>query len=306
MKVEHHYDSGGAMTAQNLKPYTVGIAQISVKLGDLEANLAKHLEYVERARDAGVSLLIFPELSLTGYYLQDITNQIGMQVSPPAPPLQKLMDASKRYDIDICMGFVQEDERYVHYIAQAYIGQGEIKHVHRKVYLPTYGMFDDMRYVGMGRRVRAFDTRFGRMGILICEDFWHLSLPYLLWLDGADTLLMVAAGPGRGVKPGDDYLDTTFSVITTHRIYAELFTTFVYHCNRVGYEDGVAFGGYSTIIAPDGDFLARGEHFEEALITATVNPESVRFKRRSLPLLRDERPELVLRELERIVQERYS
>jgi predicted amidohydrolase len=293
------------MTRPSLTPYTVGIAQINVKLGDLEANLAKHLEYVERAKEAGASLLIFPELSLTGYYLQDITNQIGMSVSSPPPPLQKLMDASRHNDIDICVGFVEEDDRYVHYIAQAYIGQGEIKHVHRKVYLPTYGMFDDMRYVGMGRKVRAFDTRFGRMGILICEDFWHLSLPYLLWLDGADTLLMVAAGPGRGVKPGDDYLDTTFSVITTHRIYAELFTTFVYHCNRVGYEDGVAFGGYSTIIAPDGDFLARGEHFEECLVTATVNPESVRFKRRSLPLLRDERPELVLGELERIVAERY-
>jgi predicted amidohydrolase len=293
------------MTRPSLTPYTVGIAQISVKLGDLEANLAKHLEYVERAKDAGVSLLIFPELSLTGYYLQDITNQIGMSVSDPPPPLQKILEASRRNDMDICVGFVEEDDRFVHYIAQAYIGQGEIKHVHRKVYLPTYGMFDDMRYVGMGQKVRAFDTRFGRMGILICEDFWHVALPYLLWLDGADTLLMVAAGPGRGVKPGDDYLDTTFSVITTHRIYAELFTTFVYHCNRVGYEDGVAFGGYSTIIAPDGDFLARGEHFEEGLVTATVNPESVRFKRRSLPLLRDERPELVLRELERIVGERY-
>ena len=294
------------MGTRGLKPYTVGIAQISVKLGDLEANVAKHLDYVEQAREAGVSLLIFPELSLTGYYLQDITNQIGMSVSEPPAPLRKLMEASEKYDMDICVGFVEESDRFVHYIAQAYIGQGEIKHVHRKVYLPTYGMFDDMRYVGMGRQVRAFDTRFGRMGILICEDFWHMALPYLLWLDGADTLLMVAAGPGRGVKPGDDYLDTTFDVITTHRIYAELFTTFVYHCNRVGYEDGVAFGGYSTVIAPDGDFLARGEHFEECLVTATVNPESVKYKRRSLPLLRDEKPELVLRELQRIVEERYS
>ena len=147
-------------------------------------------------------------------------------------------------------------------------------------------MFDDMRYVGMGRQVRAFDTRFGRMGILVCEDFWHLSLPYLLWLDGADTLLLVAAGPGRGVKPGDDYLDTNYSVSMAHRMYAELFTTFVFHCNRVGYEDGVAFGGYSTVIAPDGDFLVRGEHFEECLVTMTVNPESVRFKRRSLPAQR--------------------
>jgi NAD+ synthase (glutamine-hydrolysing) len=294
------------MAQPPLEPYTVALAQISVTLGDLDANLCKHLDYVEQAKEAGASLLIFPELSLTGYYLQDITNQIGMCVSPPAPPLKKLIDASRKHDVDICVGFVEESDRFVHYIAQAYIERGEIKHVHRKVYLPTYGMFDDMRYVGMGRTVRAFDTRFGRMGILICEDFWHIALPYLLWLDGADTLLMVAAGPGRGVKPGDDYLDTSHDVSLAHRIYAELFTTFLFHCNRVGYEDGVAFGGYSTVMAPDGDTLARGEHFEECLVTATVNPESVRFKRRSLPLLRDERPELVLRELERIIRERYS
>ncbi len=294
------------MSQSSLQPYTVALAQINVTLGDLETNLTKHLQYVEQAKEAGASLLVFPELSLTGYYLQDITNEIGMSVSPPAPPLQKLLDASRKHDIDICVGFVQEDERYVHYIAQAYIGQGEIKHIHRKVYLPTYGMFDDMRYVGMGRHVRAFDTRFGRMGMLVCEDFWHLALPYLLWLDGADTLLMVAAGPGRGVKPGDDYLDTNYDVSMAHRMYAELFTTFVFHCNRVGYEDGVAFGGYSTVIAPDGDFLAKGENFEESLVTAIINPESVRFKRRSLPLLRDERPELVLRELQRIVEERYT
>ena len=294
------------MAQPSFEPYTVALAQIDVTLGDLDANLAKHLEYIDKAREMGASLLVFPELSLTGYYLQDITNQIGMSVSPPAPPLQKLLDVSRKYDMDLSVGFIEEDDRFVHYIAQAYIGQGEIKHIHRKVYLPTYGMFDDMRYVGMGRRVRAFDTRFGRMGILVCEDFWHVALPYLLWLDGADTLVMVAAGPGRGVKPGDDYLDTNYDVSMAHRMYAELFTTFIFHCNRVGYEDGVAFGGYSTVLAPDGDFIAEGEHFGECLVTATINPESVRFKRRSLPLLRDERPELVLRELERIVRERYS
>jgi predicted amidohydrolase len=294
------------MTQASHELYTVALAQIDVTLGDLDANLEKHLRYVEEAKEQGASLLVFPELSLTGYYLQDITSTIGMQVSPPAPPLQKLLDASKKNDLDICVGFIQEDERYVPYIAQAYIERGEIRHIHRKVYLPTYGMFDDMRYVGMGRRVQAFDTRFGRMGMLVCEDFWHLALPYLLWLDGAETLIMVAAGPGRGVKPGDDYLDTNYDVSMAHRMYAELFTTFVFHCNRVGYEDGVAFGGYSTVLAPDGDFIATGEHFEECLVTATIHPESIRFKRRSLPLLRDERPELVLRELERIVKERYS
>lgn len=289
-----------------IEPYTVALAQIDVTLGDVQSNLKKHLDCIERAKNEGASLVVFPELSLTGYYLQDITQQVGMSVSPLSLPLQKLVDISHKLNIDLCIGFIEEDSRYIPYIAQAYIGQGEIKHVHRKVYLPTYGMFDDMRYVGMGRQVRAFDTRFGRMGILICEDFWHVALPYLLWLDGADTMLMVAAGPGRGVKPGDDYLDTTHDVSIAQKIYAELFTTFIFHCNRVGYEDGVAFGGYSAVIGPDGDFLAKGEHFEECLVTATVDPEAIRFKRRSLPLLRDEKPELVLRELQRIVKERHN
>ena len=95
------------MSAQNLKPYTVAVAQINVKLGDLEANLVKHLEYIEQAHEAGASLIIFPELSLTGYYLQDITNQIGMSVSNPPLPLQKLMEVSREYDMDICVGFVE-------------------------------------------------------------------------------------------------------------------------------------------------------------------------------------------------------
>src|SRR5205823_10348390 len=130
------------MTESSLQPYTVALAQISVKLGDLEANLAKHLQYAEQAKEAGASLLVFPELSLTGYYLQDITNMIGMRVCPPAPPLEKLLQASRKHDMDICVGFIEEDERYVPYIAQAYMSKGEITHVHRKVYLPTYGMFD--------------------------------------------------------------------------------------------------------------------------------------------------------------------
>src|SRR5688572_25039686 len=142
------------------EPYTVALAQTNAVLGDVEANLKKHLEYVERARDEGASLLVFPELSLTGYYLMDITGEVGMGVNPPAPALQKLLDASRKHKMDISVGFVEEDARSIHYIAQAYIGEGEIRHIHRKVYLPTYGMFDDMRYVGMGRHVRAFDTRF--------------------------------------------------------------------------------------------------------------------------------------------------
>src|SRR5688500_2062322 len=125
------------------EPYTVALAQTNAVLGDVEANLKKHLGYAERARDEAASHLVFPEVGLTGDDLMDITGEVGMSVDPPAPPLQKLLDASRKHKLDISVGFVEEDARSIHYIAQAYIGEGEIRHVHRKVYLPTYGMFDD-------------------------------------------------------------------------------------------------------------------------------------------------------------------
>ncbi|HMA35271.1 MAG TPA: nitrilase-related carbon-nitrogen hydrolase, partial [Chloroflexia bacterium] len=250
--------------------YTIGLAQINPTLGDVDRNLAKHHEFIERAVFEKVDLLVFPEASLTGYYLQDLTDDVAMRVD--APPLRRLAEVAAQQDLDICVGFIEEDDRYIHYISQVYFSGGRPVHIHRKVYLPTYGMFDDMRFVGQGRKIRAFDTRFGRLGMLICEDFWHISSPYLLWQDGAETLLLVSAGPGRGVKPGDDYLDTTFDLGLTHRMFAEFFTTYVVHCNRVGYEDGIAFAGYSGVIGPDGAELARGPHFEETLITARIDP----------------------------------
>lgn len=290
------------MPTENTAPYTIGLAQINPALGDVGRNLAKHHDYIERAAAEGVDMLVFPETSLTGYYLQDLTADVAMRVD--APPLRELATSAAERGMDLCVGFIEEDARYIHYISQAYFSGGELVHLHRKVYLPTYGMFDDLRYVGFGRQIRAFDTRFGRLGLLICEDFWHISSPYILWQDGADTLLLVSAGPGRGVKPGDDYLDTTYDLNLAHRMFAEFFTTYVIHCNRVGYEDGIAFAGYSGIVGPDGAELARGPHFDEALVTARIDPAAIRWKRRSLPLLRDEKPDLVLRELERIVRER--
>jgi predicted amidohydrolase len=286
------------------KEYTVGLAQISPRLGDVAANQAIHMDYIARAGQAGVDLLVFPEASLTGYYLQDLTTDVAMPCD--APILRELATAAADHGMDLALGFIEEDARYVHYISQAYFSQGSLTHIPRKVYLPTYRMFDDMRYVGQGRQIRAFDTRFGRMGMLVCEDFWHISAPYLLWMDGAELLLLMSAGPGRGVAPGDDYLDTTLDLSLAHKMYAEFFTAYVCHCNRVGYEDGIAFAGYSAIYGPGGEQLAVGPHFEETLLTARLDPAAIRWKRRSLPLLRDEKPDLVLREMQRIADKRET
>jgi NAD+ synthase (glutamine-hydrolysing) len=197
---------------------------------------------------------------------------------------------------------VEEDQRHRYYIAAAYLSQGRIAHLHRKVYLPTYGMFEEARFLAAGDRFRAFDSRFGRMGMLICEDFWHMSAPYALWMDGADILLLASASPGRGLSP-DAALGSSRSVEIINQTYATFLTGFVLHCNRVGFEDGLNFWGGSTIFGPDGKLVAQAPYFEDALLTATLDLGALRRVRQQLPLLRDERPELLCRELERITYE---
>jgi NAD+ synthase (glutamine-hydrolysing) len=280
---------------------TVGLAQIYPKLGDVSANLAKHLDYVEQADRKGVDLLIFPELSLTGYQVQDLVPEVAIRASRDDATFRALLDASQH--MDIVFGFVHEDKRQRFYIANAYISQGELLHIHHKLYLPTYGMFDDGRYFDQGESARAFDTRFGRVGMLICEDFWHMSSPYLLWMDGADILIFNSCSPSRGVSATEGgRLTVSRWVELVNQAYATMFTTYVIHCSRVGYEDGKNFWGGSSIADPNGEFLTHGLYFDETLITHQIDLNQIHRTRSQMPLLRDERPQLVHNELLRIIQ----
>jgi predicted amidohydrolase len=276
----------------------IAMAQIETRLGDVPANLEKHLEWVARARREKADLLIFPELSLTGYVLQDLSLPVSIHPSDDDPVFRALRDASRQ--LDLVVGFVERDARQRVYIASAYLSAGEILHIHRKVYLPTYGLFDEGRFFAWGDEVRAFDTRFGRFGLLICEDFWHVSPPYLLWLDGADVMLFVSASPGRGLGEGEK-LESAHWVELINQAYASLFTTFVVHTNRVGHEDGLSFWGGATAFDPRGRLLARGPYHEEALTLVDLDLGELRRTRARLPLLRDERTALVERHLARIL-----
>lgn len=275
----------------------LALAQINTKLGDINANLEKHLRLAEQAAHNGAELIIFPELSLTGYVLQDLAAAVALTPSPGNPIFAALREASRL--VDILAGFVEEDFRHRYFISAAYLSGGEIVHIHRKVHLPTYGLFDEKRFFASGDTFRSFPTRWGRAGILICEDFWHASSPYLLWLDGADLMFFTSASPGRGVT--DEQIGSATWVETVNKTYAGLFTTFVAHANRVGFEDGLNFFGGSTVFDPDGNLVAKGPYDDESLTYATLDLGQLRRTRARLPLLRDERPDLVLRELERIL-----
>jgi NAD+ synthase (glutamine-hydrolysing) len=278
----------------------LALAQINTKLGDVQANLDKHLAYAKEARTQGANLLVFPELSLTGYVLQDLVPRVACQPNDDDPIFRPLLRASQ--DIDMVVGFVNEDTRHRFYIASAYLSRGQVVHIHHKVYLPTYGLFDEGRFFAWGDSVRAFDTRFGRVGILICEDFWHASPPYLLWLDGADLLLFTSASPGRGVTNAPQ-LESARWVEHINQAYASLFTTFVAHTNRVGFEDGLHFWGGATVFDPNGELVAQGPYAEEALTLAEVDLNQLHRTRARLPLLRDERTSLVMREMGRILND---
>lgn len=276
----------------------IGLAQITPKLGDVEANLVLHLQQIEKAADQGVELLIFPELSLTGYRLQDLAFSVALKPSPQDRVFGRLLEASR--DLDLVVGFVESDKRQKFHIAAAYLSGGELVYLHRKVYLPTYGMFDEGRDFAMGNTLQSFDTRFGRVGILICEDFWHISPPYLLWLDGADILILTSASPGRGVAT-EQKIGSAKWVEHINQAYASIFTNFIVHCNRTGFEDGVNFWGGSTVFDPEGVLIAQGPYYEEALVTARLDLNQIRRTRTRLPLLRDERMALTMKEMERIV-----
>ena len=281
--------------------FTLALAQISTHLGDINANLEKHLSYIQQAKKEGAELVIFPELSLTGYLIQDLVPTLARRPAVDDTAFGPLLKASK--DIDIVVGFVDKDERHRYYIAAAYLSKGEALHVHRKVYLPSYGMFDEGRFFAWGDAVGAFDTRFGRVGLLICEDFWHASPPYLLWLDGADMLLFISASPGRGLNDAPQ-LESARWVEHINQAYASLFTTYVAHTNLTGFEDGINFWGGATLYDPNGVLVVQGPYHEEALTLAQIDLGEIQRTRAKIPLLRDERTALMQRELERILQKR--
>jgi len=275
---------------------TLALAQTNPKLGDVEANLEKHLALAREAAQGGADLIVFPELSLTGYVLQDIAATVAHRPTADDPLFRRLLHASS--DLDMVVGFAEEDSRYRYYISAVYLSAGQVVHIHRKAYLPTYGIFDEKRYFAAGDCFRAFDTRFGRVGMLICEDFWHISSPYTLWLDGADLFLMTSASPGRGVT--EEILGSAQWVQDVNRAYSGLFTSFFAHANRVGFEDGLNFFGGSTVFDPDGRMIAQSPYNDEALTLSEIDLAQLRRTRIRLPLLRDERPEIVLNALNKI------
>lgn len=278
--------------------FTAVLAQIKPKLGCIADNLKTIEVEIAKAREAGADLIVFPELALTGYFLKDLVPEVALRVD--SPEIMRLIELSR--GISIAVGFVEETDDYHFFNSALYLEDGAIRHLHRKVYLPTYGLFDEQRYLARGESFRAFDTKLGRFGMLICEDMWHLSASYILAMDGATTVLCLSSSPSRGIE-GDSLGSASAwqKLVSTTALFLNCR---VLYCNRVGFEDGVNFWGGSEYVAPSGESVVRGKLLEEDSVTAMVDEGALRRERIFSPMIRDENLFVTMQELRRIACER--
>ena len=275
---------------------TAAAAQISPRLGNVEANLAIYEQAIREARGKGADLIVFPELSVTGYLLRDMVSTVAARLDGPV--VGRLRELS--HGIAIVAGLVEETEAFRFHNSALFLDRGEIVAVHRKAYLPTYGMFDEQRYFARGSSIRAFDTRFGRVAMLVCEDLWHPSTVYIAAHDDALLLLCPSASPILGVSEGHEEDDNARYWKHINRFYTSTFSLSMVYANRVGFEDGVGFWGGSEILDAAGGTTARSALYEPDLVVAEIDPRVARRRRVASPLMRDEDLDLTIRELQRL------
>jgi NAD+ synthase (glutamine-hydrolysing) len=273
----------------------LAIAQLKPRKGAYAANLARVGElFRQLAGDAEPpSLVVLPETALTGYFVEGAVRELARSAEDLYADLAAEHSAAGAPPLDIMVGFYELWRTRLHNSALAASLGGPdagILHVHRKVFLPTYGVFDEERFVEPGRSVRAFDTRWGRAALIICEDAWHSLVPTIAALDGAQLLIIVSASPARGLAPEEGgeqrpasllrWERTIQTIAGEHGIYVAL-------AQLVGFEGGKGFPGGSVVAGPRGDVLARAKVFEEDLLRVTVDLDEIPRVRADLPLLSD-------------------
>ena len=267
-------------------PLRVALVQFKPRKADPRTNLER-VRHVLAEESPGADLVVFPETALSGYFLEGGVTEASLSVER----LVEGLGAPPRDAADLVVGFYERWRRRL-YNSVAYLepvdGAWSVRHVHRKMFLPTYGVFDEARFVEPGLEVRAFDTRFGRMGMLICEEAWHSLPATILALDGAELVVIVSASPARDFAPAaggvpanlDRWNRLAPATAAEHGV-------FVVVAQLAGSEGGKLFPGGSIAVAPDGRVLARGPLLEEAVTVATLDATALDRARVASPLLSD-------------------
>src|SRR6058998_1164248 len=274
----------------------IAIAQLRPVKGEYAANLERLGGVLARVAelDPPVELVITPEASTSGYFVEGGVRDVAVTAGTLFRDLATRQDAAgAKRPIDVAVGFYEVfQNRFYNSCLYATLGGPDagVKHVHRKVFLPTYGVFDEERFVERGHEVRAFDTRFGRAAILICEDAWHSLTATIAALDGAQLVILPSASPARGTGKTDGGESLPASVVRWERIVrniAEEHGVFVAYASLVGFEGGKGFPGGSLVVLPSGEIALRGPIFEEAVLTADLDFDLITEARADAPLLAD-------------------
>ena len=274
----------------------VALAQIDCRLGNLDENLRRAKEVLAEAKDEGADLVVFPELSLAGYAVGELSNEVAIEAK--SEPLISLADEAG--ETAVVVGFCEEGRGFHVYNSAAYLEGGSLLHLHRKLYLPNYRIYEERKHYNPGQSLRAFDTRLGRMAMLICNDAWQPALPFIAVQDGAQVLIIPA---NSGLYPHPNLLDTREYWRDITRFYARMLESYVIFVNRVGEQEDLVFLGYSHVVDPWGKVVAEGPGHKEALITADIDLGNVRRRRREVPLVKEARLALLSRELNRLAEE---
>ncbi|MGH2763011.1 MAG: nitrilase-related carbon-nitrogen hydrolase [Thermoleophilaceae bacterium] len=269
----------------------VTLAQTDCALGDVAENLQQVREALREAAVEAADLVVFPELTLTGYSLGQVSDDVSRAVSDDEiVGLAKLTG-----DVSCVVGFAEAGRVHT-YNSAAYLEAGEVLHVHRKLYLPTYDIWEERKHFTPGDAMRAFDTRRGQFAILICSDAWQPALAVLAVQDGARVLIVPANSTGRRSNIESEWRDI-------NRFYARLLECYVVFVNRVGEEGPLSFWGGSHVYDPWGELVAEAPLDEPAHVTVELDLANVRRRRREMPLVKEARLALLNRELGRLVAE---
>ncbi|MDD4028835.1 MAG: hypothetical protein PHI40_04750 [Caldisericia bacterium] len=265
----------------------VALAQIEPIFGNWEATFLKHKDYVQKAIEQKASVIVFPEMSMTGYNLKDRTPE--MCVNAHSDKLREV--ARQSMQIDLIFGFPEVDENYRQYISSAYCSKGEIVHIHRKIFLPINGMFNDSKDFSHGSDLKTFETDNFRMGLLICRDMWHDEAIVSYVKKNVQCIVIPSNIPLRNVDETGPAIHGFVERMI--RGYAERNSLFIVYVNRVGFEEGTCFYGGSMVADPFGNVLVQSPFLEESLLCADIDMKVLQRKLTTIHLHHDRRDSIV-------------
>jgi len=274
----------------------IALAQVDAQLGDVDAN-------VERAKRAivdatGADIVVFPELALSGFSVGEVAEDLSMPLDD-----ERLAGLAAHTPGGVLLGFPEAQAHGLHtYNSAAYFEAGRLVHVHRKLYLPTYSMFEERKHFMPGQTSRAYPVLGGRhrAATLVCNDAWQPQLAFLATQDGA-MIMLVPAASAQSVFP--EHYDSRDYWHGITRFYGRMYQLYVVFVNRVGVEGKLRFWGGSHVVDPWGEVIAEACEDEEEILCVDIDVAEVRRRRRGIPLVREARLGLLRREIDRLLDE---